>query len=457
MKKALLAILACILILAFSPFAFSAEEEDPEDLANWSSMAPVVIDTIPDSGLVEFPVTQQICDIAQSNLSDLRLMEMPGKTRVPFETRWPQIYKIKKTPTPFYAKLINMTYQPGRQTSVVADFVKPIVKNEITITTGGANFRRKVLIEGSDDAKKWEYVREGAFLFSVNADWLPKGHYLKDIVKIPANNQRYLRITVFNGEEDPAKIVIGKISFAHVESSIEPEGPDIITPTVIEKEEIEKEKATEITLDMGRKNLPFHEISMDFEQENFLRRVSVQGRNRETYKKIINTENGKIEKEFKQPWKTLTDDVIYRFSAGKKPDEKLYIKLRKASWRYIKIRIENRDDPPLTFVGANATWSARLIAFPAKKDHEYVLYFGNPKAMKLSYDFSYYSQRLREEGVTPAYLSAVTPNEKYVAEKPKEKPWHERYSYALWIVLIAAVAVMGFLIYRLASNPPKPD
>ena len=62
-------------------------------------------------------------------------------------------------------------------------------------------------------------------------------------------------------------------------------------------EQLEKEKATEITLDLGMKNLPIHQVKLDFKEENFFRRVKVEGRDRETYIKVINTENGKVKKE----------------------------------------------------------------------------------------------------------------------------------------------------------------
>jgi Protein of unknown function (DUF3999) len=456
MKYASIAFIILLSLLVM-PIASFGEEDDAEAISNWTHKTPVIFDQAPDQGLVEFPMTRQASDLAKKDLSDLRLVEKESGQIVPFVMRRPRLHPKDNVLKSIRAKLFNRTYKPSRYTSVVAGFGAEVLKNKITITTPGNNFRRKVLIEGSDNAKVWEHVRDQAFLFSISAPWLPKGRFLKDTVEIPTNNQRYLRVSVFTGDDDPVKIEIKNISFTYEIKSPPSESPLPIKPISTHTEYLEKEKATILSIDLGYMNLPTDKVDLEFEEENFFRRVSVKGRDRETFIKTINTENGKIQKETEGPWKLIANSVIYRFPAGKKPDQKLDISLRNTSYRYLEIRIENRDDPPLTFKNAVATWYPRLISFQADQQASYALLLGNPKAKARSYDFRHYSERLREQGVTMVQLGDVAPNEDHAPQKPAKLPWHEQYSYALWLVLIAAAAVMAFLIFRLATNPPKED
>ena len=118
------------------------------------------------------------------------------------------------------------------------------------------------------------------------------------------------------------------------------------------------------------------------------------------------------------------------------------------------MRIENADDPPLSFEGASATRLVHYLAFPPDGAAGYALYFGNPSARRPSYDVVHYIGRLRQEGVTGAELGAAEPNPAY-GPRDRPAPWSEQHKWLIWIALLGALAALGFLVYRQIKTAPS--
>jgi hypothetical protein len=357
-------------------------------------------------------------------------------------------------------------FQPKKGGSYALCFGEKALKNRVEIVTTGTRFRREVLLEGSDDGAGWGVVREGAFLFKIPRG--PEGEgYDKSVVAMPDNDQRYLRITVSAEPEGPPLVEVKDVKAWLLVR----EPPETAPVPVLESEvvEDEKERATYVTLDLGHRNLPLHEVRLAFRGGEFFRHVSVSGRNAKELVVPRRMEDGSVvEKRTEAPWTDIASGVVYRWSARRRPsgfgalataggaEEALSLDLEGAQYRYLRVRVENRDDPPLAFSGASVSRLVQHVAFWSKGAGPWRLYVGNPGARRPRYDLADYAARLRAEGVRRSRLGAVGENPAYGrAERPV--PWSERHRWLLWAALVAIGAVLALLVYRQAKTGPAPD
>ena len=111
----------------------------------------------------------------------------------------------------------------------------------------------------------------------------------------------------------------------------------------------------------------------------------------------------------------------------------------------------NGNDAPLHFKGAGVSRFVQYVWFASRGPGDYALYAGNARAAQPAYDVGQYISRLRRDEVCVVSLGDLMPNPLH---KPKTKvlPWSERHRGILWLALIALVAILGLLVYRMAVS-----
>lgn len=426
-----------VILALLTPCLAAADWEKTES----PRRSAAVLARMPSKGVVQARITPEVFDLARPDLADLRVASEPGG-ETPYVLRFAK-GKTYKTALP--VKLYNRTYRANRRSSVTIDFGSGIMKNRIEVATPGTNFRRKVFIEGSDDGKIWEAVREGAFLFRIASD-AARGGYDKKKISLPDNNQRYLRITVFNAPDDPRRIEVQSVkAWRVIKELAETVAVDIAGSST---EQDKNRNETYVYLDLGYRNLPLHELRLNFSDANFFRRISISGRNRK--KRTITTpvEDGPPrEKVVDESWASVTRGAIYRYSSGAAADEALSLNVKGAKYRYLRITIQNGDDPPLRYTGASVDRLVHRVVFQPKDEGNHFLYFGHPGTGRPSYDLKHYVGRLRAEGVAEAALSESMPNPFYTV-KEKMPPWSEKFKWLIWLALLAVFALLGSMVYR---------
>jgi hypothetical protein len=398
-----------------------------------------------ERGVTEFLLPPEILDKSQSYLGDLRVIA--GK----FE----EMAYVKRTPNsriielPVWAALINRGFIPGKEASVTADFhATNIVKNKIIVRTSGANYRRRVMVEGSNNNEDWKVIRDNSFLFHVPNRGNDAPFAIFNEVEFPANNQRYLRITVFNDEDDPERIEIKSVNaFKRIFKEEKTELVPIVSSKVSQKDGI-----TEIELDLGFKNLPLERLELDFSDDNYFRSVAIMGRNSRTRTVGPGIEAAQsLERKVKARWRHIKTGVVSRFSGENSDHESSVIHFNGPKYRYLLIKVYNKDDKPLDFKGARVSRSMTYVDFAPKRKADYRLYFGNPEAAPPQYDFAHYHRKLRAQGVSSVHIGPVQENPVF-GKKSEIQPWSERNRWLLWIALILMMAALGFLVYRVAIS-----
>jgi hypothetical protein len=261
-----------------------------------------------------------------------------------------------------------------------------------------------------------------------------------------ANDFRYLRLTVFNMEDETGRIEIAAVETSHVEVS-EQERVDIeAAARAVEPEEDEQDQ-TIIDIDLGYRNLPVAELQMAVSTPYFYRAYELSGRDAEILEDRQKVETGWDVVEREAPWRVVRRGVFYRIQQGETSDERLSIKNPFPPYRYLRLRVFNGDDTPLAFSSSDISATRRSLSslvFENDPLHQYRLLFGNEKAARPKYDLA-----RSVENVAAANAPAVTVLAGIAIEDiPDRAPWSERYSWAIWMILIGSVGVVVLLIAR---------
>jgi hypothetical protein len=420
------------------------------DAQNWRHYARMRITRPPPvaDGLIEALLSEEVLDLAQPTLADLRVVDNKGG-EVPYVTRKltaRQGVGVKWRE----GRLYNRTYLPDVSSSVVVDLGERDPHDRLRVKTAGADFRREMQVEASDDGAEWRVARERALLFRVTGE---RGiEFEKNEAPIPLNDQRYVRITVFNGKGDPRQVEIESVAAAHIESV---KGPDPAVPVSIRSRTVSQERhATLIEMDMGFRNLSIERIELSFAEANFFRRGIIEGRQTETLitQKVL--EDGSIIAETEAaPWVQIGDFVIYRYASGGPEEASLRMRPDCPSCRYVRLRIENADDAPLTLREVRVWRSPMMIRFVARPGGAR-LFVGNPDATPPTYDLANYAARLEKEGMGAATLESVVD---IARRTPLVKPWTERYPWILWAVLAGTGFVLALIIARQVRTVKQTD
>jgi hypothetical protein len=178
---------------------------------------------------------------------------------------------------------------------------------------------------------------------------------------------------------------------------------------------------TLVTADTGFEGLPHDRVQLVIDPGQFYRPVKVES-SRDSTK-----------------WRPIGEGFIFRTE-----DMGAFSISSAEQWdRYLRIRIINGDNPPLTVRQVILSADRRAIEFPAEATGQYWLYYGSPGARRPSYDFA----QTRPVHVQPAMV-ALGAEENNPAFRENQKPWTDRRPEILYAVLAAAILVMGLIAVR---------
>jgi hypothetical protein len=403
------------------------------------------------SGFVRLPVMPEVLDQSQATLNDLRVLDS-DKNLVPHVVHWGRLRETRHRVW-LPARLLNQTFIPSKYARVTIDFQEMAEKNRIKVDLSEANYRRRILLEGSNDSATWEVVAEDLWLFDVNM----QGHNFKlDTLKFPRNNFRYLRLTAYNMADDPRRITVksARAAFYRNESKKE-----LVAVPVkgLQISHDDKKRQSIFEMDLGFRNLPIVMMACDIDTPYFYRGYELYGRNQATQKVQRKTESGWRTVDRNVPWKTVRKGLLYRTRYKQKTSASLALEGLHSPYRYLQLRVFNGDNPPLQLKRATFFRRDTSLVFQARARQTYTLISGNAKVRPPDYDLA---KAVR--GVDEFSLPAVHPGPSELLEAPEEKvlPFSERHAGLILMSLIAAVGVMlVFIIKNLKSLPGKnnPD
>jgi len=430
-KSGILAIVVLLGVIVSSVFAL--------ELAGWKYQAEVTI----EDGISEYGgliLTPEVYDAARLDMTDIRLVDAGGK-QVPYVLAKPKDITERRK---YQLAVINRSTSADRAAMVTLDFGKQVVKNSVEVETRGNNFRRAVKVEGSNDNIEFFTLVERAYVFAISYN------RRFEQVDLPANDYRYLRISVLPMAEGEKSPVINEVRAFKTDRELAKRQP--IEMVRVEHREDEKSSSSIYVYDLAYRRLPISEIELDIADDSFYRYVTLEGRDAATRKvKLDSEDNRQRFREVEVSWERIISDAIYRYTTAEgKKWEKLVLRLPSEGrvYRYLKITINNYDDKPVTVKSASAKMITHKIVFAAGDSAAATLYVGSESARPPRYDLKQRLNHPLQVKTRVAKLSNITDNPLFGQAEEKPAAWTEKHKVLLLIILVAMVLVMGGFILK---------
>lgn len=399
------------------------------------------------SGFVRIPIMPEILDQSQATLNDLRVLDS-NNNLVPHVIHWGRV-RDERHMQWLPARLLNAAFIPAKYSSVTIDFQDMVEKNRIKVDLSETNYRRRALLEGSNDSVTWEVLAEDRWLFDVS---LQGRNFKLDTLKFPHNNFRFLRLTVYNMSDDPRRIAIESVKAAFYQAESKKELVEVPVKRLNISHDAKKNQSI-FELDLGFRNLPVVIMECEIATPFFYRGYELLGRNQAMEKVRHKKESGWQTVERKVPWTTVRKGVLYRTRYKQKTSASLILDDLKAPYRYLQLRVFNGDNPPLQLSRAKLFRRGTSLVFQAQTQQAYYLIGGNTKVRPPDYDLAKAIAGVDEFSLPVVHSG---PEVLLIATKEKQLPWSERHSGLILMILGAAVGLMlAFIIKNLKRLPRK--
>lgn len=390
-----------LLLSAFTIAAIARADFDP---AHWQFRRAISLDKA--APVASFIVDYTIYQGSRARLSDLRVLRDGIET--PYLVRTLSGSREERELRP---ALLNKAVVPGTGLEATLDLSAHPTHNRLRISTRQKNFKQRVRIETSDDGRTWAIARDDGYVF----DFSQGDRQLSALtVDYPVSTRRFVKLTIV-GWTDAEYLDSAWLTYYTSTSGV---ADPLATIAGTATEDL-KTQSTLLTGDIGFDGLPHDRLQILVDPGLFYRTVEI-----ETSSDAKN-------------WAFAGQGVISR--TAEREETILYFP---EQWeRYVRVRILNHDNPPLHVRSVILSAYRRQVEFPAAATGQYSIYYGNPDAKQPVYDFAH----TVPQGAEPmdAKLAAEQPNPQYQKPKPPETPWTDRHPTVLYVILIAAIVVMG--------------
>ncbi|MFA6078515.1 MAG: DUF3999 family protein [Candidatus Omnitrophota bacterium] len=389
---------------------------------------------------------KEVYDSAREDLGDLRVLDPKGQEH-PYD-----VIIHGDMPTGQKLALNVISNDIGQTESVITVELKEPLKpfNYLKVVPASNNFARKITVEGSNDNRNWEVIRKGivvySFAFQMTHTFFEQythesyygygfGTYTEEnlAMRVPQKVFKFVRVIVpHDQDKEPVELKSLDI-FRTVEAAPEEYS---FSATLIKTETDAASKSVESIADLGSKNIPLSRIDIAVDGSNFFRRVEIEGSN-----------------DLKK-WNKLARDVIFSIAVDDQVETKTTIKLGKAKARYIKVKVFNGDNKPISLVSLTGYSLKRYLVIIPEQGVEYKLLYGNRSAKALNYDLGAVIKGKTIESFGKGSLAGQVRNVNY--EPYKELlPWTEDKPYILWIAMGAIILGLIYLGSQVVNKTEK--
>jgi len=428
MRKIILKLVSIVVVFGiFLPSLSSAIKPAFDRKVNWQYYKDINISGSPAKGdLVKITLDQEVFGIAKQDLGDLRVTDGSGGD-TPFKLIVEKGTFSQENIYP--VRILNNSYNTeGRYNIFIVDFGQGgFLNSSLNILTSSENFKRTVEISGSNDMSSWNVLRGNGYIYDYT-DRLGSFKAQNTSVNYSENAFRYIQVKIFTGGEAPLLITGAQVSKIKRSESRE----TVFNPKYEVTEDPAK-KRTAVLIDLGKKGWPTSNVTLISPDENFNREVV-----------IYESSDG-------DNWKRVGESYIFNYNTPKFVGANLEIGYSETSERHLKIEIFNGDNKPISITGVSAKTILRSIVFQYGANttgRSYQLYYGNPKADFPQYDLEKFFPYLDTGKYISSSLSSGKSNVFYQKETLPVPPISERIPYLVPGILVLAILMMGFIVFK---------
>lgn len=357
------------LLLAAAPAA-SATEVDRGDFRYSRTL------TANDGGTAVFEPDGRLFSHSADGFADLRIVDARGR-QVPW----------RAAPAQRRSKAEHVTVlNSGRQGSdavALLDFGAAAgVHDRLKLEVPDKDFVGQVVVSGSDSRQGPFTELSGTGIYGISRSAQPAR---STVALLAPTDYRYLRLRASG---------VSHISGATVSGPGEQPANVYRKPRSVA--ERQQRTRTVIDLDLGTRKLPIDHLKIEPRDRDYERPVDVLGSN-----------DGRH-------FELLASDRLFRFKGSRSAPVSL-----DGKHRYLKIKIENGDDDPLSGVRVIASADSRAIIVDGNRSGRYTALYGNRAAAAPDYDFARLPRSsLGLDGAVTARLGAEQVNHSYRPSAP---------------------------------------
>ncbi|MTI83239.1 MAG: discoidin domain-containing protein [Firmicutes bacterium] len=350
---------------------------------------------------------QEVLTRCQNNLNDLRLVSSQGD-EVPYKL----IQVEPSTMETYPVQIINDVVRENEFSAVTLDMERTArLNNNIMFEiTSKDDYLRDVLIEGSNDNQNWDTIIKSK-IFRV-------GNNGQDEVSYPPASYRYIRVKIDCKGKEPLDIKEVKVRFIPKKKN----DFNLITAKTISNRQDPETKTSEIIADLGVKGIYVNDISLQVSNDNFDRGI-------EGYYSYD-----------KKEWHAIGSGRIFNYSWTDYSASQENLPIHERVGRYVKIRIQNQDSPPLNVKGIEVRGRYPALLADLNNENHY-LWYGNLVSEFARYDLNRFAHLVDLDDLPEINPGSENINDKYVAKETSKRN-------LLNIITVAAVIVVGFIILK---------
>ncbi len=396
------------IILVSALCAAIAAAQAPEELSDWPYYKET---TVPGGGWGIVDLDAEALGSMQDNGGDLRIFDAAG-VEIPYALRLMVGSRAERV---LEAEEFNRSSSDSATQFTLDLGADPGEHNAIEIRTAGETFRRRVRIEGSDDADEWASMPSRGMLIRAETNG---ANVEMNRIPYPSSRFRYLRISVeADAEFDDAAPAIES---AAVHQVVLRRGEEQATPVrFLEREDAEADGSPASTYRIefaGR--IPVKALRMRTPDAVFSRGYRIDA----------------LEGERISP-RRLASGVLTRTEDA--PSRDVTLRFQEAFAKELRLTIVDDRNPPLELSRPVVFSSVRrlIIDLDSVTEGPIRIYYGNGDAPAPNYDFGASLPAELGEDIVPLFVGLQTNNPTYQAPEP---PLTERAPWLIYVVLAAA-------------------
>jgi hypothetical protein len=395
---------------------------------------------VTEPGDYRFDVDVALYGATLSDLADIRIAG-PHGGEVPFLRRrvWTRPrYGLR-------GNVLDPVKLPDGATRALLDFGRDAPEHErVVLEIDHTDYLRRTRVESSEDGRTFGILAEGGYVFDL-ATGGPRA--VRTWIRYPTTHCRYLRVTLLPGDDRQALRIRKATLPPIVRPPARPYERRVTLPFV--GAPITGKGRTVYRLAALPGGVPLERIDLEVETPEFVRRVTLEASTR------------------RQAWFRIGGGVLYRVRQDQRRpprvDEALSLQLVSAGRPFVRIVVQDGDDPPLAVRAVSGRYPAEEIVFRAAGAGPHTLYVGRKKDRAPRYDLADLLHRGGAAPPRPAELGALRANPLFAGEPTavETPPWTERHETLLHVLIGAVVLALALWTLRLlrgaGRSGPTPE
>lgn len=405
-----ISLIVCLFIFAFS--SANASKKDPYKAS--ASLSAVQAD-----GFYRIVITPEMISLVKKDYSDIRMLDKDNK-EVPYVIT-SEVASSMKELFQSYPIIINKSVDK-QITNVTIHNQKKDTILKIQLLIKNADVRKEVSLFGSNDQKNWYVIKDKYFLHSLYHN---ENTMITETMSFPPSDYEYLKFIINDSISPPVQVVdAGYYNYVTEKGKYQ----SIAVQHMHQVDSSDGKSYIRMVFN-GRQLLDI--IQFDFSgAEYFYRPVSlarlkskqIKKRDREYYFDPISYRNISSKQNNRWSFNALEADTLY-------------------------LIIDNADNQPLKFEGANCYQLMHYINAHLKKDESYRMVFGNKKAKMPNYDLKYFLDSIPDNAalVTIQNIKREKFSQTALTSFGPGKIW-------IWIILGAVLLLLLFMSKKMLTE-----